>query len=493
MTGVASRIALNDALRGMASCPPMVVSNLRMDSRSIEPGDAFVALAGARSHGLEYAHAAIERGAVAILHDPAEGAISDAFSRCSVVPVPHLRAMLGEIADRAYGSPSARLEVVGVTGTNGKTTCAWLYALSRSDRAAYLGTLGAGRPPLLVPTTHTTADVCSVHCQLAAFVGEGISHLAMEVSSHALDQGRIEGVRMPITAFTNLTRDHLDYHGTMTAYGAAKAKLLQRAGVETAVINGDDSFGAGLIRELPSSVRAISVSVGGNGVRAAQFLHATRVTSLPGGLRVEGMSHHGEFDVTMQLIGSFNAENGLVVLGMLLAAGLGLDEAVSRLSRVTAPPGRMELFAVPGGPLIVVDYAHTPDALEKALVALRQHVTGALYCVFGCGGDRDAGKRPLMARVAAGRADHLVITDDNPRFEDPETIITMICRGIPSGTSVAVERNREKAIRSTVSRAKAGDVVLIAGKGHETVQIVGDTAAHFSDREIAADLVREAA
>jgi UDP-N-acetylmuramoyl-L-alanyl-D-glutamate--2,6-diaminopimelate ligase len=217
------------------------------------------------------------------------------------------------------------------------------------------------------------------------------------------------------------------------------------------------------------------------------------VTSQPTGLYIKGDSHLGQFEINARLIGSFNAENVLIVLGMLLSSGVSLANAIERLSMVQAPPGRMEMFEMPNGPVIVVDYAHTPDALEKALNALRQHIRGQLYCVFGCGGDRDAGKRPAMARVAATYADHVVVTDDNPRTEDPDAIVAMICAGLPVASSVMIERNREQAIRQAVRRAGAGDMVLVAGKGHEEVQIIGDTAIHFSDRQVAAHLIREAA
>ena len=486
-------IDLSAALQGIATCAPLSVANLRLDSRSVEPGDAFVAVAGRLSHGLRHVSSAVARGAVAILHDPSDGPIDSIGEHACSVPVPALAARLGEIADRAYGSPSAQLEVAGITGTNGKTTCAWLYALCRTETAAYLGTLGAGRPPELEPTTHTTADVFSVHRYLAGFVAAGARHVGMEVSSHALDQDRVAGVTIPLAAFTNLTRDHLDYHGTMDAYGAAKERLFIGRNLRHAIVNVDDAFGAQLAARVSDAVCVWAVSVSGKTPAHRHYLVATQIDPTPTGLRIQGESHLGLFDFETRLVGRFNAENALIVLALLLASGVSLAEATERLAVVAAPPGRMETFSVPNGPLVVVDYAHTPDALEKALSALRAHVSGELYCVFGCGGDRDGGKRPLMGRIAWTRADHVVVTDDNPRTEDPEQIVAMILAGVAHDLTVHVERDRATAIRETIARAKAGDVVLVAGKGHEDYQIYGSEAKYFSDRAIAAEMTKVAA
>jgi len=490
----AQTIDLAVALRGLVSLPSFAVENLCLDSRNVRPGDAFIAVAGRTSHGLSHAGLAVERGAIAVLHDPADGVVAVLPMGVKVIAVPRLATHLGEIADRAYGAPSASVEVAGVTGTNGKTTCAWLYALSRDSKAAYLGTLGAGRPPHhLASTTHTTGDVLSVHRMLADFRDAGVQYVGMEVSSHALDQGRVAAVQMPIVAFTNLTRDHLDYHGSMTAYGAAKERLLSCLGVRDAVINIDDPFGAELAMRLPVGVAAILTSTHKAPPTTGRSIYATHVDCHETGLCIRGRSYAGEFELQSPLVGSFNAENLLIVLGLLLASGVALREAVQRLAGVPAPPGRMEAFAAIQGPLVVVDYAHTPDALDKALVALRRHVRGNLYCVFGCGGDRDPGKRSLMAQVAEARADHVVVTDDNPRHENPDQIIAMILAAFSSRCSVRVERDRATAIRSVYAAAQSGDVVLIAGKGHEDYQIYGDDRRHFSDRQLSAELTKRAA
>jgi UDP-N-acetylmuramoyl-L-alanyl-D-glutamate--2,6-diaminopimelate ligase len=482
-------------LEGRVTAPRVAVGALVLDSRQVEPGDAFVAVAGRSSHGLDHLDAAVARGAIAVLWDPMEAACAPTLPpSVTAVAVPDLAAILGELADRFYGQPSGALELAGITGTNGKTTCAWLYAACRGSDGAYLGTLGAGRPPVLAPTTHTTLDVMALHRTLRAFRNAGARHVGMEVSSHALDQQRIAGVRLPLAAFTNLTRDHLDYHGTMEAYGAAKERLLHCAGLRHAVINVADDFGAALAEHVPAGIEVTRVSATHAVATTGRHVFATEVACRSGGISIKGITHAGSFTLSAPLVGAFNAENLLVVLGLLLASGVALPEAVAALTVATPPPGRMETFRIGAdGPTLVVDYAHTPDALSKALAALRAHTTGTLWCVFGCGGDRDAGKRPLMAAAAEAGADRIVVTDDNPRTEDPERIVAMITAAFSGRVPVHVERDREAAIRGARAAARRGDVILIAGKGHEDYQIYGSERRDFSDRAIADALLREAA
>ncbi len=482
-------------LQGRVSAPRVAVSRLVLDSRQVEAGDAFVAVAGRSTHGLEHVAAAIARGAIAVLWDPDDVEASPSLPpSVTAVAVPGLAAGLGELADRFYGSPSAQLEVAGITGTNGKTTCAWLYAVCRGIDGAYLGTLGMGRPPAIAPTTHTTLDVMALHRALSEFRDAGVRHVAMEVSSHALDQGRIAGVRLPLVAFTNLTRDHLDYHGTMDAYGAAKERLLHCRGVRHLVVNVGDAFGAGLADRVPAGVEVTRVSVSGAVPATGRYVVARAVACHAGGIDITGVTHVGPFALSAPLVGVFNAENLLVVLGLLLASDMPLAAAVAALAMARPPPGRMETFRIgAGGPTLVVDYAHTPDALSKALAALRAHTAGTLWCVFGCGGDRDAGKRPLMAAAAETGADRIVVTDDNPRGEDPERIVAMITAAFSGRVPVHVERDREAAIRGALAASRAGDVILIAGKGHEDYQIYGADRRVYSDRAIADALLREAA
>ena len=482
-------------LAGLVAAPRIAVKDLSLDSRTVEPGDAFVALAGQRSHGLDHLAEAVARGAVAVLWDPTEGrTLPPLPPAVTPVSVPGLRPELGDLADRFYGEPSSDLELAGITGTNGKTTCAWLYAECRGESGGYLGTLGCGRPPVLAPATYTTPDVVAIHRSLRALADGGARHVALEVSSHALAQQRIAGVRLPLTAFTNLSRDHLDYHGTMAAYAAAKERLFHARGVEHAIINVGDACGREFAARLPPGVALTAVASQGAVPAAERFIVATAVACSPEGLRLEGRCHAGPFSLRSPLVGAFNAENLLVVLGLLLAAQLPLAPALESLATASSPPGRMEAFRVGReGPTLVVDYAHTPDALAKVLTALRLHVAGRLWCVFGCGGERDAGKRPLMAAAAEAGADFVVVTDDNPRGEDPERIVAMIQAGFSGRVPVHVERDRTAAIDGTLRQARAGDVILVAGKGHEDYQLYGHERRAYSDRELARALTSGAA
>ena len=491
----AHEVELSWLLAGLVAAPRIPVRDLTLDSRTVRPGDAFVALGGQSTHGLDHVDEVIARGAVAIIWDPTEGRPLPALPpSVTAVAVPGLRPELGDVADRFYAEPSASAEIAGITGTNGKTTCAWLYAQCFGAEGAYMGTLGTGQPPEVTPASHTTPDVVSVHRTLRALVDHGARAVAMEVSSHALDQDRVGGVRLPLAGFTNLTRDHLDYHGTMAAYGAAKERLFHLRGVEHAVINVGDPFGRALAERLPGGVRLTAVGPSGEVATRERYVAATEIDCRGDGLAISGDTHAGRFRLHSPLIGGFNAENLLLVLGLLLAADVPLAEALASLGRATAPPGRMEGFAVGrGGPMLVVDYAHTPDALNKVLTALRAHTGGRLWCVFGCGGDRDPGKRPLMAAAAEALADRIIITDDNPRTEDPDRIVAMLSGALTGRVPAQVERDRAKAIAAAAAEARPGDVVLIAGKGHEDYQIYGTERRHFSDRDIARALAARAA
>jgi UDP-N-acetylmuramoyl-L-alanyl-D-glutamate--2,6-diaminopimelate ligase len=490
----APAIELPAVLCEQSGVPDVRVVDLKLDSRDITPGDAFVALPGFRENGLSYVDDAVRRGAKAILCE-ANSEVSRAPSAAQVplVPVVNLRERLGLIANRAYGDPSAGLDIVGVTGTNGKTTCAWIYAHGRDSNAMYIGTLGAGRCDALRATRHTTQDVLSLIRTLAGFRRRGVRHVALEVSSHALDQNRIDGVKIPVAAFTNLTRDHLDYHVTMEAYGEAKAKLFSHPGTQTAVVNVDDEFGRELAVRVGTRLDVIRVSAKGVESAGGRWLAARDIRCGLDGVRIAVTSHLGQFELSSRLIGKFNVENLLVVLGMLLASDVSMPNALEILREVDAPPGRMEVFHPKNGPLLVVDYAHTPDALAKVLAAIREHTSGEIWCVFGCGGDRDPGKRPLMAAAAEAGADRVIVTDDNPRTEDGDRIAAMVFGGFSGRVPVEVDRDREHAIASAYRRARPGDVVLVAGKGHENQQIYGIESRSFSDRDVARNLVRAAA
>jgi UDP-N-acetylmuramoyl-L-alanyl-D-glutamate--2,6-diaminopimelate ligase len=409
--------------------------------------------------------------------------------------VPGLGRQAGLLADRFFASPSRTLWVAGVTGTNGKTTVAWLVAQALDAcgrRTGYLGTLGAGFVGTLGAATHTTTDAVSVHRSLAGLRDAGAACVSMEVSSHALDQDRVAGVRFRCAGFTNLTRDHLDYHGTMEAYGAAKARLFDWPGLGTRVLNADDPFGAALAQRLDAPGRVIVT-----GRAEASVALSARLAALGAGwVRAEGIeldgagqrlriaSHAGRCELRSALVGDFNADNLLTALAILLSCELPLDRAARALEQARAPSGRMESLGGEAQPLAVVDYAHSPDALAKALRAARAHARGRLIVVFGCGGERDAGKRPLMGAVAAELADEIVITDDNPRGESPARIAADIVAGLPAGRSAAVIHDRAVAIETALGMARPGDIVLVAGKGHEDYQIVGGERRPFSDQAV---------
>ena len=482
---------LRELLEGMARVPGVAnraVRGLQTDSRRVQPGDLFLALPGMVADGRDFIGDAVASGAAAIAYETDDGYLLPG------APVPAfgvsgLRHKIGVIADRFYGAPSRRLVVVGVTGTNGKTTCTQLLAQALDQpprRCAVIGTLGGGFPGALNASIHTTPDAVMVQHLLADFLEQGAAHVAMEVSSHALEQGRVNGVRFHVAVFTNLTRDHLDYHGDMTAYGQAKAKLFAHEGLKYAVINHDDDFGRRLLVDVGAPVTCLSYGIEGGDVRARE------VRPSPEGLWLRVQTPHGETELRSPLIGHFNVYNLLAVLATLLALGMELRDAAARLARAQAPAGRAERFGGARGlPLVVVDYAHTPDALEKILTALREHTRGKLCCVFGCGGNRDRGKRPVMGEIAERLADMVLLTDDNPRHESGDAIIADIAGGMRAAPRII--RDRRNAIATAIEGATEGDIVLIAGKGHEDYQQVGDERRPYSDRDTVRELMGGAA
>jgi UDP-N-acetylmuramoyl-L-alanyl-D-glutamate--2,6-diaminopimelate ligase len=462
-----------------AGVPPIALSGLSLDSRSLRPGEAFVALRGASQHGLRHAQQALDAGAVAVLFEPP--APADCAPPEGAIAVPGLRARLGEIADRCYGSPSRALVLVGVTGTNGKTSTVQLLAQAfalEGHRAGSIGTLGAGLVGQLQPGERTTPDVIAVHRLLAELRDAGASHVAMEVSSHALDQGRVDAVSFDVGVFTNLTRDHLDYHGSMQAYGEAKARLFAR-GLEAAVINRDDAFGRELLRRHAGSLRCIGLSAAGD---PEADLYAANLDFGPHGLAFDLVHGARRASIESPLLGRFNVDNLLAVAGVLLALGRDFDTVAALLPRLAPVAGRMNRLGGEGAmPLVVVDYAHTPDALVQALASLRPHTPGRLICVFGCGGERDRGKRPQMAAAAEAGADRVIVTDDNPRGEDGDAIVVEILSGFATPEAVGIERDRARAIGLAIAGAGAGDTVLVAGKGHEPYQEIGGRRLPFDD------------
>ncbi|MDA8389826.1 MAG: UDP-N-acetylmuramoyl-L-alanyl-D-glutamate--2,6-diaminopimelate ligase [Gammaproteobacteria bacterium] len=454
------------------------VAAISLDSRFVEPGALFIALAGRAHDGRAFAADAIARGAACVL---SETGVPYMAGPVPVFVCSRLKSLVGPIAARFYGEPSHQLQVIGVTGTNGKTTVTHALARALGTRmpCGVMGTLGNGFPDALTPSPRTTPDAVTLHRWLARFRDEGVAVVASEVSSHALDQERVGGVRFAGAIFTNLTRDHLDYHPSMAEYGAAKAKLFATAGLRFAVLNADDPFCATLAALLDPSVEVWWYGV----TRATVRIQA--IETLPHGLRLRLATPKGDALLESALFGDFNAHNLAAVLCALLALGWHVSEAVAALATVGPVPGRMERFLLgPARPLVVVDYAHTPDALEQALKAARQHTAAAVWCVFGCGGDRDQGKRPLMGACASRLADHVIVTHDNPRHEDPARIVADILAGIgvAQRPHVTVIEDRQEAIRYAVDHAGARDVVLVAGKGHEDYQQFGDACVPYSDR-----------
>jgi len=488
--GMAAGRALAELTAGIAAVPAdLTVSEVTLDSRAVTPGALFLACRGRTHHGLKFLPEALARGARAVLYEPAPGAAAPAVpAGVYLAAVPALTEQVGTIAARFFGAPSQALTIAGITGTNGKTTCAWLLAqaLTRCRRpAAYIGTLGFGRPPQVTATLHTTSDAVTLQRQLARLRDLGAECVCMEVSSHALDQSRVNGVRFNTAVFTNLTRDHLDYHGTMEHYGAAKARLFAWPHLALRVINVDDPFGAALAARpgapLIATLRTAQAPLPGG----ARFVRAARVRPEPGGLVIEVESSWGTAQLAVRLVGEFNVDNALTVLAVLLAWEIPLRDAVRALGKSRAASGRMEMFGGRGRtPLAIVDYAHSPDALANALKAARLHCRGELRVVFGCGGDRDAGKRPLMGQIAAELADDVILTDDNPRGEDPARIVADILAGMRTPKPHVVEHDRALAIRLALERSGADDVVLIAGKGHEGHQIIGAERREFQDQTV---------
>lgn len=482
-------VSLAELLAGLVDgvVPELRVKGLVTDSRAVAAGDLFLAVAGARRHGLEFVGQALERGAAAVIWEPRDGCAPGAL------PVPQLAVKglgqrLGLIAGRFYAHPSRALHCIGVTGTDGKTSVT--HFIAQAMQAAgrpcgLLGTLGYGVYGALEKPTHTTPDALRLQAELAALRDKGVAAAAMEASSHALHQGRCNGVAFDTAVLTNLSRDHLDYHGTVLAYADAKRRLFEMPGLSNWVINADDEFGRELLGRAPAGVRLIAYSTAADAGRPAgggEWLHARSVQAHPRGLHIELAGSMGTAVMETHLLGGFNAANLLAALGALLAAGVEFDTAVQRLAGVDTVAGRMEAFGGHGRPQVVVDYAHTPNALENALRALRPHCRGELICVFGAGGERDQGKRARMGAVAEACADQVVLTNDNPRGEDPERILDDIAAGAACPQRLRRIADRAGAIDTAIREAAADDWILVAGKGHETYQQIGKRRLAFSDR-----------
>jgi len=470
--------AILERLESMGVVPTGVAD----DSRQVQAGDLFLAYPGDLADGRRYIADAIARGAVAVVWQPGgDFAWNPAFT---VTNFAHdaLRPLAGPLAHAVYGHPSEGLSLIAITGTNGKTTISQCIAQAYAKPCAIIGTLGAGFPDALSETGFTTPEATTLMRYLAQFRAAGAAACALEASSIGIEEGRMNGARVDVAVFTNFTRDHLDYHGSMEAYAAAKEKLFAWPRLRTAIINLDDELGQKLIRET-TAMRVLGYGIGEEKRDFPALVRAENLVETPFGQRFSLHLPNGRGTVDTPLVGRYNISNLLAVAAVLHDAGVPAMEVVRRLSELTPPAGRMERVGGNGEPLVVVDYAHTPDALENALGALRPTAVargGSLHVVFGCGGDRDPGKRPQMGRIAEALADHVLVTSDNPRREAPQAIIEQILAGM---RRAEVEADRAAAIRRAVLAAADSDVILLAGKGHERYQDVAGVRHPFSDVE----------
>jgi len=521
-------LRLKDLLIGLTTFSDqdyMPVAGLVLDSRELVCGDVFVALAGAKQHGLAHVEQAINNGACAVIFDPAgngrqlaEAFRCDSSTRVPMIAVENLGLKLGELAARFYGYPSQFMTVIGITGTNGKTSCSQFLSQMLDD-CGIIGTLGWGEWGKLNKTLNTTPDALAIQKILAELLKDKKRTVAMEVSSHGLEQGRVNGVTFKGAVFTNISRDHLDYHGTMDAYVQAKLALLNKPGLAFAAVNLDDDYCERIIAAVPESVQLWQFSAKGKTADSGECVSAENIRHKTDGIEFDVRFRDELQRVQVPLFGDFNVENVLAVLTVMLVMDISLQEAVKKLAGIKPVDGRMERFGAETDPMIFVDYAHTPDALDKVLSSLRKHCKQALWVVFGCGGNRDTGKRPQMGKIAEQWADHVVITDDNPRYENGLDIVNDILAGcrstakdsgsVATGTTawmqeveqrmerlprepvrpvkVEVIQNREQAIQKVVASAAKNDCIVIAGKGHEQYQESNGVCVPFSDRRVVID------
>jgi UDP-N-acetylmuramoyl-L-alanyl-D-glutamate--2,6-diaminopimelate ligase len=470
------------------------ITGLTLDSRAVQAGDLFFAFPGLQLDGREFIAEAVSKGAAAILAE-ADSQEVTFLKNIPVIPIKNLKFKIGAFASVFYGQPTQSLRIIGVTGTNGKTSCTYFIAQALAQLnipCGIIGTLGSGLLGNVQPTGFTTPDAITLQAIFANLLAQGAQVVAMEVSSHSIDLGRIEGIPFEVAIFTNLTRDHLDYHGDMETYGNVKKRLFDNPYVNHAVINADDAFGATMLSALKETKNLLSYSVSPSATIVPQIT-ADQIRSNTKGLSARIATPWGEGGIQLALMGQFNLSNILAVTAALCLLDIPLDEVLQCMSNLKPVPGRMETVGdLEDAPLVVVDYAHTPDALEKVLLALRQHVPGKLYCIFGCGGDRDKGKRPIMGKIAEQCADVVILTNDNPRHEDPTQIVADILAGISQPEQVIVQHDRSKAIQDIIQCAVAGDGIVVAGKGAETYQQIGDSKIPMNDGEIVKKSLRAA-
>lgn len=457
------------------------ISGIQNDSRKIKPGDLFLAYPGAIADGRLFIEKAISAGAVALAYEPADFPKNCQFLEAiPCISVPNLALKLGYIAQKFYANPGASLKISGITGTNGKTTIAYQLAQAHDllgQQSAYIGTIGQGTVNKLELVDNTTPDALCLQKLLFQYKKQNIKQVCMEVSSHALAQNRVDAIEFNQAIFTNLTLDHLDYHHTMEDYAAAKAQLFAGKSLEWAIINKDDAYQQIMADVLKPQVKKLTY-----GMAPGSDVHVINWRMDIKGTEIEVASPWGNYQLKIKALGAFNIYNSLAVFSSLLASGYPPEKVVAVMSELKAAPGRLEIVA--SAPYVLVDYAHTPDALENALITLAQLKKGRLWLVFGCGGDRDKSKRPIMGKIASEHADQIVITSDNPRSENPKSIIEEIAQGVLSPSKMIQLVNREEAIAYALNNADKDDIILIAGKGHEAYQEIGKVKHIFSDQDV---------
>jgi len=480
---------LMDGIANVVTEDDREITSIQIDSRLVAAADMFIAMPGTVSHGLSYLSAVVEAGASCVIFDKeAEAGFSELLKKYQeqvvLIEVDSVLDVAGVVIDRFYDKPSSKMQVVGITGTDGKTSVSRFIAQLLNDdmKSAVIGTTGNGLWGDVKETTHTTPDVLSLHKLMAELKDHKAALVSMEVSSHGIDQQRIGGVEIDTAVLTNVSRDHLDYHGSEENYRQVKKQLFRQKSVKNIVLNLDDATGVELLEELESekNVWGYSLNSSSHGLKNSVYVESLDVEG--DGYTVVVVTPAGKADLYVPLLGRFNVSNVLSALCVMLINNVELKIAIERIAALKTAPGRMELFSAKKMPSVVVDYAHTPKALEMALLAVSEHCAGKLWCVFGCGGDRDIGKRSLMGMVAERLSDFVILTNDNPRSEKSSSIIDQILSGFNSQKNIDVITDRSEAIQYVCKHAAVGDVVLLAGKGHEEFQIVGNNKIPFSDR-----------
>ena len=475
---------LKDLLYGIKDAPPIKYNNICDDSRYVNKGTVFFAVKGLSSDGCDFIESAINSGACAVVYEPPYD-LSNIETSIPIIAVDDLKLEIANIVSRHYESSINEMSIIGVTGTNGKTTVSWLIHQGFKKigyKSGYIGTLGYGLENLNLNEL-TTPSCMKLHKILSEFQNSGVEYVVMEISSHAIDQKRIEGINFNTVIFTNLSRDHIDYHGNMENYGETKAKLFLERQSKIKIININDSFGRSLIERVDEEV--ISTSIEPINIDKDKFISVTKYETNGSGFDIDLKSSWGTFKTHVPLLGIFNIENVIQTIALFLSHGFSMSKIQTIIEGMKAPSGRMESVNMDNNhllPKVLVDFSHTPDALKLSLQSIRDHYDGKIWCVFGCGGDRDRGKRKMMGNIAERYADYVIVTSDNPRNENPEKIISDILEGISSKVETIV--SREEAINFAIMKANKNEIILIAGKGHESYQKIGEETLEFSDHKI---------